>query len=75
MQLAGLALGEGALLEGALEPEEQPREAAAGRVQQEPTMMSAEARSYFLAGDASTGLRKWKVRPPSTHARLHFDSP
>ena len=35
--------------------------------QQEPTMMSREARAYFLAGDSNAGLMKWKVGSASTN--------
>ena len=57
-QLAALATFDESALDGPLEPEV---DQAAG--QQEPTMMSKTARHFFLHGDASQGLQKWKVSP------------
>ena len=52
-QLAALATTDG--------PLEEPLEAAGNAQQQEPTMMSREARAFFQGGDTSAGLLKWKV--------------
>lgn len=65
MQGAG---GSGAALLEALEsdgtPGGQPATPLAAAVQQQPTMMSKEARALMMAGLGEEGLQLWKVRRP-----------